>query len=787
MNQDERIPLNISSDQLALEREMATRGIERYRANQATVQGLGRISVSTPGRKLVLSSLEIMVEKIEEWLEGEADKPGRRHQSVEILASIDPYAAAAMTVQTMLDAAAHGVKRSTLICQVATAIRDEAMLGHMRDTHHPLFERLHGFNIPRHMRTSVARRWARQGIWEYDSPLRNDQVQAGLVLFLLAMDNTGLFQQQTLKTKDRTHVQIHLKPDALKWMEKVHESHEALTPVYLPMVQEPLDWGLNQVGGYRSNMARRRPLCRLQRASHAATIREADMPEIYRAVNLCQKTPWRVNTAVYEIAKTLWDSNAQIGGMPDRNAPEFPERPDEKDELDLRQWKGMKSEALARFKEEGSTRLRYARTLDMAGRFVGKTIYYPQFLDWRGRMYPVPAWLNHQGPDFARSLLLFDRSCRLEYGSPEAELFVEYGHGLWKGEIPDGLVEAVAENPLDVTEWQNADEPWQFLAWCLEADKWGEDEGTPIRVPVLCDGTNNGLQIYSLLMRDPELARITNVSPSEEKVDAYQIVADKVWDRLKADPSEDARKWRFLLVDGIPRDAVKRPVMASPYGIRKHSAMGYIRTWLLKLQEQKKEFPWGHSTFKPAMLFADLVWEEVQNVIEPATRCMDWLKAVSDEVRGPIRWTNPAGFPICQDYPKLVKRQVKAALADTVRFVRFHGERTETSTREQRDGLPPNFVHSLDSAALCLTINRCADAGLQDFHMVHDSYGTTAQDAPVMARVLRETFADIFQEDLLTSFAEEVSLYSPEANIPAPPERGTLDPSVVLDSKHFFG
>lgn len=34
-------------------------------------------------------------------------------------------------------------------------------------------------------------------------------------------------------------------------------------------------------------------------------------------------------------------------------------------------------------------------------------IYFPNNLDFRGRIYPIPPHLNHIGDDLARSLLIF--------------------------------------------------------------------------------------------------------------------------------------------------------------------------------------------------------------------------------------------------------------------------------------------------------------------------------------------------------------------------------------------
>lgn len=781
---EERIPLSITADQLGLEREMATRGVERYHSTVSKAMEKGRLSLTAPGRQLVSEANADLAQAIEAWREDAEGKSGARVGALANMEGMAGHDLAAITLQAMLDASTIGEKRNTCICRIAGLVRDERLLQALRREHGPLFERLHSAQVPRHMRTTAAHRWLEQGIWSYEEPLRTHQIQVGLVLFELALDAAPLFLVDGYKRDGKDVVLVKLRGGVQDWIERSHEAHEALRPVYLPMVQEPGKWGPDSLGGYRSHMARRKPLCRVQRRRHLEEVRQAEMPQVYRAVNLAQETQWRVNATVYEVARELWNSNAKVAGLPDREEPELPERPDSEDEEELKAWKSLKCDLLERFRLEGSSRLRHLRTLELARKFAGKTIWLPHFLDFRGRMYPVPPWLNHQGPDFARGLLEFSRSSRVEHGSPEAELFEEHGRELWKGDIPEGLVEAVHQDPLDCLAWTGAKKPWQFLAWALDAAEWRADEGHPIRVPVSADGSNNGLQIYSLLMRDPELARATNVSPGP-KADLYQAVADRVWERVQRDPGDLARQWRAFLPDGLPRDATKRPVMTAPYGIRKHSLVGYLRQWLLELQRERGERPWGHSTFKPCYWLGGIIWAEMWSLIEPAERCMKWLRSVANACDS-VRWTNPVGFPTRQDYPKRPKVTIKVVISDVPRRVGARRTLEATDPAKQRDGLPPNYVHSLDSAALVATMNRAADAGIQDFAMVHDSYGCPAGDAVRMGELLRESFAEIFAEPLLEQFAAEVAHYAPEATIPSPPELGDLDPAVVLDSRHFF-
>ena len=46
--------------------------------------------------------------------------------------------------------------------------------------------------------------------------------------------------------------------------------------------------------------------------------------------------------------------------------------------------------------------------LDVANSYKDiQKIYFPNNLDFRGRIYPIPPHLNHIGDDIARSLLVF--------------------------------------------------------------------------------------------------------------------------------------------------------------------------------------------------------------------------------------------------------------------------------------------------------------------------------------------------------------------------------------------
>jgi DNA-directed RNA polymerase len=101
------------------------------------------------------------------------------------------------------------------------------------------------------------------------------------------------------------------------------------------------------------------------------------------------------------------------------------------------------------------------------------------------------------------------------------------------------------------------------------------------------------------------------------------------------------------------------------------------------------------------------------------------------------------------------------------------------------NGISPNFVHSMDSAHLMRTVNRCVEEGIVDFAMVHDSFGCHAGDIDVMHKVLRTEFVDMYRVDWMREFREEIQAQVGD-EIPAAPPMGTLDLNGVMESDFFF-
>ena len=109
--------------------------------------------------------------------------------------------------------------------------------------------------------------------------------------------------------------------------------------------------------------------------------------------------------------------------------------------------------------------------------------------------------------------------------------------------------------------------------------------------------------------------------------------------------------------------------------------------------------------------------------------------------------------------------------------------------RKMSSGIAPNFVHSLDAAHCMSTVNLCRENGIQNFAMVHDSYGTLAADAGKLAYYLREAFIRQYTRDVLKEFRDEIAKQLPPelaAELPPLPPKGGLDLGAVRQSRYFF-
>jgi len=265
---------------------------------------------------------------------------------------------------------------------------------------------------------------------------------------------------------------------------------------------------------------------------------------------------------------------------------------------------------------------------------------------------------------------------------------------------------------------------------------------------------------------------------------------------LRDSPASQEGEWaeRWLQL-GVDRKLCKRPVMTLPYGVTQFSVKSFVLDRLKEISgDQLNETVFGNAkeTREAAHWMGSAIWQAIGEVVIAARGAMDWLQKLAkaaNEHDSPLTWWVPSGLPVRQHYLKTRSRRLKLHVGETWSQVSVAEDTNHLDSLRQANGVSPNFIHSLDGAALSLTVCRAAQYGVEAFSMVHDSYGTHAADAQVLADSLREVFVEMFDEkDLLAQIEDDARRSCPghELDVPPRPPFGNLVVSDVLESEYFF-
>lgn len=463
---------------------------------------------------------------------------------------------------------------------------------------------------------------------------------------------------------------------------------------------------------------------------------------------------------------------------------------------EFKEWKRDRAKVYEANARSVSTRLAAAQKIALAEKFAEyPAIYFPHNLDFRGRCYPLPPTLTPQGDDAAKGLLTFAQGVPLgEDGAYWLAIHVANCFGVdkvsfeervaWVREHEEQILDS-ALDPLDGQRfWMDADSPFCALAACFE---WlgyslnGRDHVS--HLPIALDGSCNGLQNFSAMLRDSVGGAATNLIPQPKPADIYSRVKDVAQEKLRA-RAESGDPLAIKLDGQLTRDIVKQPVMTLPYGVTKSGMRAQV---LSKFKKLGMEDDW-----ETAEYLATLLWECIGEVVIAARAAMDWLRDASKVASSadlPVSWTTPAGFPVLQEYREEEGVRIRPHVGGREVNLVVNIGGTKLDRRRQTLGISPNFVHSCDASHMMLTTCLAAENGIESFAMIHDSYGTHAGQAAILAAALRQAFVDQYSGDVLADFRQQlVEQLPPEAaeKLPPLPPHGDLDLSLVLESRYFF-
>jgi DNA-directed RNA polymerase len=816
--------MDLFKEQSEIEARMSDRGIERYKRLSAEARADGEATRS----KAVQTVLDSAVESVSKAIVAFTDKAkkgggGRRHTAIKHLAGIDPSEAAFVTLRILLDGIAKDVPVTPLATSIGRTLELEARMNHLESTQSAYVRKvmsdLEGRTDHTRHRRAVLSKVLREKGDKWEAWGERDNLHTGLKLMELVVEATGLFIIRTDRIGKKTVTVLAVTDRFQAWLHSLDTRFALMTPEYLPCVIPPKDWTGFLDGGYHTDALAYPPsFVKTSCRRHKDALKRADLSKVQAAVNAIQQTPWAVNLRVLEVARTLIEEGRPMAGLPDMENLPLPTQPGDIDtnEVALKDWKREAARTYDSNRRLTGRRVGVLKSLQIAMEFADyDAIYFPYQLDFRGRVYPIPQGLNPQGNDLAKGLLHFAEGEALDT-TAAIHWFKVHGANCfgvdkvsfddrmkWVDDNAEHIIRS-AEDPLNYQWWVDADSPFCFLAWAFEFNDWltsGADSGAfKSHIAVAMDGSCNGLQHYSAMLRDPRGGGATNLLPSDKPQDIYGEVAKVVMRKLammvtegrRPGADEEARasadmaeRWGRY---GVDRKITKRPVMVLPYGGTQRSCFDYVYDAV----KERGGYPFNDEDLHKASVFlGGVVWASIGEVVVAARLAMGWLKAaagVASKAGLPLHWKTPSGFPVIQAYPQMTSHRVECYLFGSRMQPRLDvADDDKLDARRQMNGIAPNFVHSLDAAALIDTVNRARAAGVTKFAMIHDSYGTTAAQSALLATNLREAFVGMYEgPDVMGGFLNDAVPETLRGSAPSAPFVGGLDLKQVLKSDYFF-
>ena len=874
--QDKSLPL--WARQVELEAVMKCRGKKRYKDIIDDAKKAKSESMTKHGQMLLKGLIEPMSKEVEKFVNDNVPAPRRKpEEAAKILARLDYEVVALITGKYVLDCISLEQTLSKASIRIGEALEMECRLEAFSEQETRYFRRLHralqekrNYRHKRKVYNAKINHFKVECEKTWD---KNLKVHVGLKCLYLLKQSTGLvdFVLKTVQ-KHKTIYYVQATDETKKWIENFTGSHEFLFPEYLPMLNRPKDWQFLErknddgdfVGGYHSKMGKL-PLVKVDKKPYLQELgnNAEEMTELYTAVNAIQKTAWKINKKILDVVVSCWEKDNGLGDLPPRTLDNLePPKPfDIATNAKSRQDYKVKKRKFCDWKvTQISKIIQVKRIITIAKVFQDeKRLYFPHQLDFRGRIYAIPMFLHPQYADYARSLLHFAEGKALNNRDDACWLAIHIANsfGFDKVSLDDRtewvidneeMIFKCAENPHENTEWSKADKPYQFLAACFEWREFSKGDGEfnygfKSHISVQVDGSCNGLQHFSAMLKDPVGGAAVNLIPLDKPADIYGEVAEKVNQRLR-ELLNDTSKFGADKVDsktglitsyalhknvlaqawlqfGVDRKIVKRPVMTLPYGSRRYSHRKYIQEEVEKRKDKGAKLPedWKDDLYTPTFFLATVALTAIHEVVHAARDVMGWLQTTSrivsnikkDELQEdgtikkvpanlPIEWSTPVGFKVRQAYADTEMRRVKSLMGENIiklsykeeqyRFDPHGNEELIIDKHLQANGISPNYVHSMDGAALMKCVALATEHDLDTFQCIHDAFGTYACDTPKLLQCIKQSFIDIYSTNQLEKFRAEIiaGIYREEdrAKIPPLPKQGDLKIEDIWESDFFF-
>jgi len=697
------------------------------------------------------------------------------------LKAADPEILAVLALKVALDVLAQTNSPNVvnLTERIGSAIEIEQKISWYRQQDPDLFKRIqkgfHGSTGTRQKHTVFRLRFNDAGLkWKSWGAATHHKVGSWALRSII--ETTGWIEKQLIQEKTcKRKTTMRFSQEFIGLRDSIMARAMELAYCLWPMLCPPNDWSQDERGGYLSEEIRgTAPMIR--RAGFGGTSKQGNVPIEF--LNRLQRQEYKINRLILDVADHCYEHRRSVGKFiheaPRQRMDAFigdtelePER--------FKEWKREQRRIDDFNAQLFQKNYRATETMFVARMYRDEEKFWiPWSFDYRGRVYPQNTTLNPQGTDFDKSLLYFvDEGpvneywlawhCATTYGKDKSS---HDDRVKWTREST-ALITQIAEDPIGtISLWEQADEPWCFLAAAVEYHQCVITATKPTSgLGIGIDATCSGLQHLASMTRDAVAAKQVNVIKGDEDKpsDGYKTVAEVACKYLP----DDLHQW-------MTRKVTKRTVMTTPYGVSRDSARDYIRSALA-------DAGFDLSIRGRLGTITDAIYRKAMpEVFEGPVKVMQWLQATAMdllETQETIQWTTPSGFVVTQDIRKPKTKRIKTQLMGEVSMVTVGDGYAGPDRSGHKGAIAPNLVHSLDASLLHLMFAYWS----KPFTVIHDCILGRSCDMDEMMQGIRLHHAEIYKGHPLEDWATQLGVSIPPGLV-----KDTLDLDEVLDSPYFF-
>lgn len=627
---------------------------------------------------------------------------------------------------------------------------------------------------------------------------KREKIRLGTLAILAVENSTDLIECSIVRKNNKSYRVVNVTSSFTTLQDSLFKNNCYLEPVKKPLTVFPIPLDENLVGGYAFDVLSGKSVLKQTAKRHLRNLKIfGDSKKLANNLNKVQSVPYEVDNKILDVAWELYTNDKEVAGLP----PHL-------EEVDVALL-GSKDSSIRKkyfkLKEISQSiqgkRLNIARTLMLAKEFSGEDhFYFPVFIDFRARIYYNGDYLNPGGTDLSKALLTFKSKELIS----EEDAFWYYVHAAnvygikgsyqekfnWTQSHKQKIISIAKEPIKNLSHWEGADEPFSFLAFCFDAEQyWKTPDTHKSGLRLSFDATSSGLQILSLLLRDLEGCRRTNVlsNGTLKPSDVYQECFCVLRGLLEQDAqsglepvSELSSFWLEFFKGKNTRDLVKRPLMTTVYSLTRYGLQRYVEAWVAM-----------HDTtvaLEHLRYLGARVDEAIKNTVKGASLGMDWIRDVAKILGNAghdLELLMPNGFYLISSYREPQSIKVSTKILGTTYTTRYRRYREKGKILKSRaaNAAVPNLIHALDASILFEFMEGYPNAC--PISLVHDAVYFRASEANLVYDLIRESIVNVFEPNLLENFKLQLEERF-NLELPALPELGDISFSDVRVSDYLY-